>query len=303
MDNKIFILKQEDLNLKDLNLNNISNILDTIDKPNDDPSTDDPSTDDPSTDESSENKNKEQIKSNNILVESTNNSNINPRLSSNIFSNINENIKIDIINKENNDTISKNNRITDMINGHLDSIDSSPHNSSNTSENGWDNDAKKTLINWYEIFKYDSFVYQYILDRSTKISEILNVISIISSTVLGIFSGFKLWIDNDNFQVISNIMLMLFNFIVALITTLSKRYIDEKRNDGIKLYIRAIDELLGEISAQALKTPNYRINADTFFKDYNDKYTKLITTAPNLTIDEIKLSKKAYKLYMNEVLN
>jgi hypothetical protein len=77
----------------------------------------------------------------------------------------------------------------------------------------------------------------------------------------------------------------------------------DKANLKIEEGRRAIDELLGEISAQALKTPNYRINADTFLKDYNDKYTKLITTAPNLTIDEIKLSKKAYKLYMNEVLN
>ena len=96
---------------------------------------------------------------------------------------------------------------------------------------------------------------------------------------------------------------MLSNFIVALITALSKRYIDEKRNESLRTYICLVDEFLGEISAQALKTPNYRINADRFFKDYNDRYTKIITSAPNLTIEEIKISKQAYKLYINETIN
>lgn len=290
MDNKIFIFKNDDIKL-----NNISNILDNIDKPNAE-----------SSDDTTESETKNQENNNDILVETTNN---NTKLATNVFSNINEEINIDIENikfsprikkKGSNNKFSKNNRITEMISSHLDSSDSTPNSSS---ENGWDKDAKKTLINWYEIFKYDSFVYQFILDHNIQISNYLNILSIVSSTILGIFSGFKLWINDATFQTTSNILLMLSNFIVALITALSKRYIDEKRNESLRTYICLVDEFLGEISAQALKTPNYRINADRFFKDYNDRYTKIITSAPNLTIEEIKISKQAYKLYINETIN
>lgn len=289
MDNKIFIIDHDDLKL-----NNISNILDNINK-----------TQAESSDDMTDSEIKTQENNNEILVETNNNS----QLATNVFSNINEEINIDIENikisprmkrKGSNNKFSKNNRITEMISSHLDSSDISPNNSS---DNGWDKDAKKTLINWYELFKYDSFVYQFILDYNIKISNYLNILSIVASTILGIFSGFKLWIDDAMFQTISSILLMLFNFIVALITALSKRYIDEKRNETLRTYICLVDEFLGEISAQALKTPNYRINADTFFKDYNDRYTKIITSAPNLTIEEIKISKQAYKLYINETIN
>ena len=69
--------------------------------------------------------------------------------------------------------------------------------SKNDSLNGWDMDAIDTLDNWYEAFLRQSFVYQFILDRNYKMSNKLNMISVIFSSLLGIFSAFKLWIDND----------------------------------------------------------------------------------------------------------
>lgn len=169
--------------------------------------------------------------------------------------------------------------------------------------NGWDNDATLTIKNWYKIFKQQSFIYQWILDRNINMADKLTIVSIISSSALGIFSGFKLWIDQDMvFQTVSNIILMLFNFLIALITTLSKRYIDDKRNEKIRNYIEELDNFLGEISAQVLKSPVYRMNADEFFKLNNDKYTKLITTAPNISLNEMKDAKKQYKIFIKSNL-
>ena len=175
---------------------------------------------------------------------------------------------------------------------------------SNTSGNmnGWDNDATLTIKNWYKIFKQQSFIYQWVLDRNINMADKLTIVSIISSSALGIFSGFKLWIDQDMiFQTVSNIILMLFNFLIALITTLSKRYIDDKRNEKIRNYIEELDNFLGEISAQVLKSPVYRMNADEFFKLNNDKYTKLITSAPNLSISELNQGKYQYKNYIKHL--
>jgi len=165
-------------------------------------------------------------------------------------------------------------------------------------ENGWDDNATKTINNWYYTFKELSFVYQWVLDRNRKMSDRLATISVISSSALGIFSAFKLWIDNDAlFQTVSNIILMFLNFAVALITSLSKRYVDDQKNETIRTYIEDVDSFLGEIAAQVLKMPIYRMNAEKFFKTNNDKYTKLISSTPNLSLTDMSQGKAKYKMY------
>ncbi len=195
-------------------------------------------------------------------------------------------------NKENeSDSVinNKNRGVTNMVETMLKKDDST---------NGWDHDANVTIHNWYKLFKQQSFIYQWVLDNNKKMSDRLATVSVISSSVLGIFSAFKLWIDNDAvFQTVSNILLMFFNFGVALLTSLSKRYIDDQKNEKIRTYIEEVDLFLGEIAAQVLKSPVYRMNADKFFKLNNDKYTKLICTAPNLSLTEIGLGKEEYKKY------
>jgi hypothetical protein len=169
--------------------------------------------------------------------------------------------------------------------------------------NGWDDDANNTINNWYTLFKQQSFIYQWILERNKKISNKLILASIISSSVLGIFASFKLWIKNDNFDTTSDLLLMLSNFSIALITGYSKSYIDDKRNELIRIYIDEVDGLLGEISAQVLKSPIYRVDAGQFFKDHNYKYTKLITYIPNISIYELNESKKEYEHFNNHFNN
>lgn len=196
--------------------------------------------------------------------------------------------------KNNSPTVSiqdnkKNRCRSSMIN----SMTSKTHN-----ENGWDENAIKTINNWYYTFKELSFVYQWVLDRNRKMSDRLATISVISSSALGIFSAFKLWIDNDAlFQTVSNIILMFLNFGVALITSLSKRYVDDQKNETIRTYIEEVDSFLGEIAAQVLKMPIYRMNAEKFFKSNNDKYTKLISSTPNLSLTDLSQGKAKYKMY------
>ncbi len=169
--------------------------------------------------------------------------------------------------------------------------------------NGWDAEANVTIKNWYHTFKQQSFIYQWILDHNNLMSERLAIASIITSSVLGIFAGFKLWIPDGVFQTTSDVILILCNFCVALITAMSRRYGDDKRTDSIREYVHDVDEFLGEISAQVLKSPIYRMDADEFFKANNDKYTKLITMAPNMSIDEINKAKKLYQTYIQQIDN
>jgi prephenate dehydrogenase len=89
-------------------------------------------------------------------------------------------------------------------------------------------------------------------------------------------------------------MLIFFNFGIAAITSTSKNYLDGERNERIKSYIEQNDKFVGELAAQVLKSPIYRMNAMEFFTQNNDIYTKLITTAPNLSLDEITRAKDKY---------
>lgn len=166
--------------------------------------------------------------------------------------------------------------------------------------NGWDDDANTTIKNWYKTFKQQSFIYQWTLDHNNQMAEKLAILSMISSSILGIFTGFKLWIPDNLFQTVSNIILILCNFGVAIITALSRRYSDDKRSEAIKNYINDIDEFLGVLSAQVLKSPVYRTNADEFFFEYNNEYTKLISSAPNMTIEEIRQAKDEYQKYLQQ---
>mgnify|MGYP000103007708 CR=1 FL=1 len=196
--------------------------------------------------------------------------------------------------KNNSPTVSiKDNKRNRGRSSMINSMNTKTHN-----ENGWDENAIKTINNWYYTFKELSFVYQWVLDRNRKMSDRLATISVISSSALGIFSAFKLWIDNDAlFQTVSNIILMFLNFGVALITSLSKRYVDDQKNESIRTYIEDVDSFLGEIAAQVLKMPIYRMNAEKFFKLNNDKYTKLISCTPNLSLTDLSQGKAKYKMY------
>ena len=50
---------------------------------------------------------------------------------------------------------------------------------------------------------------------------------------------------------------MLFsNFFIAALTHIATRFIDDKRNEKIRIYIESIDNLLGVITAQLSKNSN-----------------------------------------------
>lgn len=224
-----------------------------------------------------------------------------------VIDNISSNKNLDLDDSENspdsNKANSSDNKSSSSDSAHKNVTSMVEHMLKPNNVNGWDNEANTTIKNWYHTFKQQSFVYQWVLDHNNLMSERLAIASIITSSVLGIFAGFKLWIPDGVFQTTSDVILVLCNFCVALITAMSRRYGDDKRTDSIRDYVNDIDEFLGEISAQVLKSPIYRMDADEFFKANNDKYTKLIMCAPNMSLDEINQAKKLYQVYIQQVDN
>jgi hypothetical protein len=94
---------------------------------------------------------------------------------------------------------------------------------------------------------------------------------------------------------------MLLNFGIAVVISISKRMLDDVRNEKIRKYIEEVDRFLGVIGAQALKTPTYRMDAKEFFDENNDTYTKLFSDAPNLSIRELRYVKQKYKIYEQRI--
>jgi len=169
--------------------------------------------------------------------------------------------------------------------------------------NGWDKDAVETVQNWRILLKEYKYIYEWILERNHKISTNLNLISVVSSSMMGCFSAFKLWIQDDRtFQATSDIIMLFSNFLIAAITTSSKRYIDDNRNEKIRNYLEEVSKFLGAVSAELIKSPEYRMNADQFIKEYQEIYSKLNINKPNITIGELTYAKKAYRNFENSFI-
>jgi len=164
-----------------------------------------------------------------------------------------------------------------------------------SNNDGWENDAESTLLRWQKSLKYTSFCYQFVLDRNLQISNTLNILATVISLILGIFSGFKLWQEDDKqFQSASNIIMLISNSIVAGLTTISKKYIDDGRNEKIKKFVDEVDKFNSMVNSQLLLSKKYRISADDFFKENTPIFSKIMSDTPSLTIKEIQLIKKSW---------
>ncbi len=91
--------------------------------------------------------------------------------------------------------------------------------------------------------------------------------------------------------------MMVSNFAIAGVTTMAKRYIDDNRNEKIRIYIEEVDKFMNLVYAQYCTKPFLRINAKDFFKNNNETYTRLMISSPNLSIREMELAKSHYKSY------
>jgi hypothetical protein len=173
-----------------------------------------------------------------------------------------------------------------------------------TDVNGWDKNAVETVRNWRILFKENKYIYEWVLEKNYKISTNLNLISVVSSSVMGCFSAFKLWIQDDKtFQATSDIIMLFSNFLIAAITTSSKRYIDDNRNEKIRNYLEEVSRFLGNITSELIKTAEYRMNADKFIKTQQEIYSKLIINKPNITISELTAAKNAYNNFEKSFIN
>jgi len=167
--------------------------------------------------------------------------------------------------------------------------------------NGWDDDASKTIQNWFDTCKEYRWRYQYILDQNYKFAGQLNTISIVFSSLLSIFSGIKLWQQDNLFQNASNVVMLVSNTVIAGVTTLSKKYIDDSRNEKIRTFVENTDKFLGNIHAQVMVAPVYRTDSHHFIQTHIAYYTDLMTNCPNLSTTELTLAKKKYQIYLNNL--
>ena len=130
----------------------------------------------------------------------------------------------------------------------------------------------------------------------------LSVATIIGSGFLSVFSAFKLWINDEViFQSTSDIIMLISNLIIAGITTVSKNYIDDARNEKIKNYVAEVNTFLGMIYAQSTLAPDYRMEANKFFESHTKDYTKLMTTMPALSVEEMELTDLEYDKYRKTI--
>lgn len=173
-----------------------------------------------------------------------------------------------------------------------------------TNVNGWDENAIETVRNWRILFKENKYIYEWVLEKNYRISTNLNLISVISSSAMGCFSAFKLWVQDDRvFQATSDIIMLFSNFLIAAITTSSKRYIDDNRNEKIRNYLEEVSQFLGNITSELIKTAEYRMNADKFIRTQQEIYSKLIVNKPSITIGELTAAKNAYRDFENSFIN
>jgi len=164
--------------------------------------------------------------------------------------------------------------------------------------NGWDKQTERQLSEWTETLSKASFLYQYLLDKSFKISTRLSIISIFSSSLLSIFSGIKLWVGDDpRFNSIGDMIMLVSNLIIAAITTASKRYLDDKRTEKIRNYMEQLDRFIAIIYSQKGILPKYRIPADDFFRANSETYTKLMN-GPSTSLSEYQHATAKYNRFM-----
>lgn len=170
--------------------------------------------------------------------------------------------------------------------------------------NGWDENAVETVRNWRILLKENKYIYGWVLEKNYRISTNLNLISVISSSAMGCFSAFKLWVQDDRtFQATSDIIMLFSNFLIAAITTSSKRYIDDNRNEKIRNYLEEVSQFLGNITSELIKTAEYRMNADKFIRTQQEIYSKLIVNKPSITISELTAAKNSYRNFENSFIN
>ena len=170
--------------------------------------------------------------------------------------------------------------------------------------NGWDENAVETVRNWRILFKENKYIYEWVLEKNHRISTNLNLISVISSSAMGCFSAFKLWVQDDRvFQATSDIIMLFSNFLIAAITTTSKRYIDDNRNEKIRNYLEEVSQFLGNITSELIKTAEYRMNADKFIRTHQEIYSKLLVNKPSISIGELTAAKNAYRDFENSFVS
>ena len=137
----------------------------------------------------------------------------------------------------------------------------------------WSEENNRVLHEWISTLINLKKKYKYILTKCQNISNTANLISTISSFILGILSAFKLAFKDDIFSMVTDIILMIFNFIIAIISITAKRYLEGSRIENIQLYLTDLDIMINKLVEEQRKI-NKTINGDEYIntniEDYNN---------------------------------
>jgi hypothetical protein len=158
----------------------------------------------------------------------------------------------------------------------------------------WDESSIYTVKYWIKKLDAMDIIYRYILEKSMKMSNRVNLISTVSSFVLGILSAFKLAFSDDVFSTVSDVILMIFNFIIAIMSITAKKYLDNSRTDNIQLYLSGLNQFKISLIFE-LSNINKTMNGRDFISANQEQYIDIIDISkPELSLSEEKEAKQYY---------
>ena len=136
----------------------------------------------------------------------------------------------------------------------------------------WDVETIKIIDSWLLKIAKLKIIYNYIADKSNKTSDRINLISTISSFILGLLSAFKLAFKDDIFSIVSDVILMIFNFSIAITAITAKKYLDNSRTDNIKIYLENLNDFEKDLKYNKIYQ---HINGKDFIRANMQKFNDL----------------------------
>ena len=160
----------------------------------------------------------------------------------------------------------------------------------------WDRATLKVMKIWLSKIIKLKIIYKYIYEKSIKTSDRINLISTISSFVLGLLSAFKLAFKDDVFSIVSDVISIIFNFIIAITSVTAKKYLDNSRIDNIRVYLDDLNNFEKDLKHNI----NYQqINGEDFIEANLTKFNELvIDNRPEISLSEKNEAIKYHKKYI-----
>jgi hypothetical protein len=179
-----------------------------------------------------------------------------------------------------------------------------PQNSEHLmSAHSWNEGPYDIIKKWKTIISQKAFIYRFIYDRNKKIMQRLNILAISISSFVALLASIGLWINDENFDHVIDISVIILNFSLSAFSALVKKYSDKIKNDNLLSYVNDLEKMKGDIETQITCTDDFRSNADDFIKIYTKIFNDLINESINISLKDERIAKEAYKKYLENRTN